>query len=136
MRYDNGEILPGLNETWTFLGATMMEWASGFVVFILIGSMGRSPASAMPFMLIGWISMTVTLASLRKLFPDEERGLRNALMTACGLCPPNMPAPSRLQPRWSAAPLRSVPKKSKFAELELELLFPSFGEEQGETEEL
>lgn len=129
MQYDSGEVLPGLNENWTFLGANPIEWGCGFVVFIIISLFGNSPATMMPFMLIGWVSTTVTLANMRRVFPDEERGLRNALLTACGICPPDIPPPSRLQPVWSPCPVQELPENSQFVKLGLDRMFPSFHEE-------
>ena len=126
MQFDDGEVLPGLNESWTFMGANAMEWACGLVVFLLISLFAESPARAMPFMLAGWVMTTVTLASLRKSFPDEQRGVRNAIGTACGFPPQDIPMPSSMQPVWSPAPLRDVPEDSKFAKLGLGQLFLSY----------
>lgn len=133
---DNGEVLPGLDETWTFMGANAMEWACGLVVFLLISLFADSPARAMPFMLLGWVLTTVTLAGLRKSFPDEERGVRNAMSTACGFPPPGIPAPSSLQPVWSGAQLREIPKNTKFYELGLHTMFSTFERQYEEAEEL
>ncbi len=128
MQYDNGEVLPGLNETWTFGGATLVEWGAGFAVFCIISLFGRSPATLMPFMLTGWVTTTWTLASVRRMFPDEERGLRNFLMTSCGIQPFGIPAPSKLQPVWSACPIAGIPKTKRFHALGLSKMFPSFEE--------
>ena len=136
MQFDNGEVLQGLDENWTFMGGNVMEWACGLVVFLLISLFADSPARAMPFMLLGWILTTTTLASLRRSFPDQERGVRNAVATACGFPPPGIPAPSSLQPVWSGAPARQVNPKSKFAVLGLDQLFPSFYRQHEEAEEL
>lgn len=125
MKFDNGEVLPGLNETWTFMGATIMEWGAGLAVFILVSLFGKSPATMMPFMLLGWVSTTVGLATLRRTFPDEERGLRNYLLVLCGITPLDIPAPAQLQPVWSACPIRELARRSKFVELGLEEMFPS-----------
>ena len=124
--YDDGEVLPGLNETWTFLGANVMEWCVGLVVFLMIGGCARTPSSAMPAMMTGWIVTTTTLAATRRSFPDEERGTRNAVLTACGFPPPGIPAPSSIQPVWSAAPVQELPETSKFIALGFDQLFPSF----------
>jgi hypothetical protein len=136
MNYDNGEVLPGLNEQWTFMGANAMEWCVGLVVFVMIGSFARTPASAMPFMLGGWVLTTTTLATIRNMFPDQERGVRNAVMTACGFVPPGIPAPSALQPVWSGAPVKELKKEIKFVKLGLNNLFPSFREELLEADEM
>ena len=126
MQFDDGEVLQGLDENWTFMGANAMEWACGLVVFLLISLFADSPARAMPFMLVGWILTTTTLAALRRSFPDQERGVRNAVATACGFPPPGIPAPSVLQPVWSGAPLRSLPENCRLVELGLDRNFPSF----------
>lgn len=125
-QFDDGEVLQGLDENWTFMGANAMEWACGLVVFLLISLFADSPARAMPFMLLGWILTTTTLAALRRSFPDQERGVRNAVATACGFPPPGIPLPSSLQPLWSGAPMRELPKDTRFYELGLDQLFPSF----------
>lgn len=126
MRFDDGEVLQGLDENWTFMGANAMEWATGLVVFLLISLFADSPARAMPFMLAGWVLTTTTLASLRRSFPDQERGVRNAVSTACGFPPPGIPAPSILQPVWSGAPARGLKPTSKYRKFGLERMFPSF----------
>lgn len=136
MQFDNGEVLQGLDENWTFMGGNAMEWACGLVVFLLISLFADSPARAMPFMLLGWILTTTTLASLRRSFPDQERGVRNAVATACGFPPPGIPLPSSLQPVWSGAPSRAINPKSKFAELGLDKIFPSFQRQFEEAVEL
>ena len=66
----------------------------------------------------------VTLASMRKSFPDEERGVRNAVATTFGFPPPGIPIPSKLQPVWSGAPLREIPKSSKFSKMGFSQMFP------------
>lgn len=126
MKFDDGEVLQGLDENWTFMGANAMEWACGLVVFLLISLFADSPARAMPFMLLGWILTTTTLAGLRRSFPDQERGVRNAVATACGFPPPGIPLPSALQPLWSGSPKKSVSPGSKYVQLGLDNMFPSF----------
>ena len=123
---DNGEVLQGLEEDWQFMGANLFEWVVGFIVFIMISLFGTSPTRAMPFMISGWIVTTITLAGLRRQYPDEQRGLRNSMMTACGFPPPGIPAPSSLQPVWSGCPVRELPPGSTFNKLGLDELFPSF----------
>ena len=135
MQYDDGEVLQGLEEDWTFLGAKMMEWACGLVVFLMISLFADSAARAMPFMLLGWILTTVSLAGLRKSFPDEERGVRNCIATACGFPPPSIPMPATMQPVWSGSQLREVPKDSEFYALGLNEMFPSFERQYSEAEE-
>lgn len=122
---DNGEVLPGLNETWTFMGANAIEWACGMAVFLIISLFADTPVKAAPFMLTGWVFTTTSLASLRKSFPDEQRGVRNAIATACGFPPPGIPKPASLQPVWSAAPVRELREECRFRKLGLESLFTS-----------
>lgn len=135
MGFDNGEVLPGLNESWNFLGANLTEWASGFMVFIMVSLFSPSVGRAMPFMLLGWITTTVTLSSVRKSFPDEERGLRNALVTSCGMVPPGIPAPSVIQPVWSGCPVRDANAQSRFVAYGLDGMFPSHQESLRPAEE-
>jgi hypothetical protein len=126
MRFDDGEVLQGLDENWSFMGANAMEWGCALAVFMLISLFADSVARAMPFMLLGGIITAVTLASMRKSFPDQERGVRNAVSTFFGFPPPGIPAPSKLQPLWSSAPLREIPKNSRFIQLGLNHMFTTF----------
>lgn len=126
MRYDDGEVLQGLDENWSFMGANAMEWGCALAVFMLISLFADSVARAMPFMLLGGIMTAVTLASMRKSFPDQERGVRNAVSTFFGFPPPGIPAPSKLQPIWSGAPVREIPKNSRFHQLGLQHMFTTF----------
>jgi hypothetical protein len=93
-----------------------------------------SMASAMPFMLMAWIGTTVSVAGLRRTFPDEHRGIRNVVLTACGFPPPGIPAPAALQPVWSACPVRALDGNSRFMKLGLDELFPSFQRDLMEPE--
>ena len=135
MQFDSGEVLQGMDDPWTMLGATLMEWACGMIVFMLISLFATTPGRAMPFMLIGWIITTLSLASLRKMFPDQERGVGNAIMVSCGFPPLNIPLPSALQPYWSSAPLREVPQKWKMVKLGLNEIVPSFQRVELEVED-
>ena len=123
---DDGEVLQGLNENWTFMGANMFEWCSGFMVFVIVSIFFASPARGMPYMLAACILTTATLASLRMSYPDEERGMRNALAASIGVPPPGIPRPARLQPIWSACPLRKLPDNTRFMRLGLTKVFPTF----------
>lgn len=136
MQFDDGEVLQGLDEEWSFMGANAMEWACGLVIFILISLFADSPAKAMPFMLAGWILTTTSLAGMRKSFPDEQRGVRNAISTSCGFPPPGIPAPAVLQPIWSGCPSREVKQNSKYTEYGLDQMFPSFELQFSEADEL
>ncbi len=135
MEYDSGDVLPGLNEPWTFVGATLIEWAMGLVVFLMISLFSVSPSRAMPAMLIGWVSTTVTLAALRNSFPDEERGVRNLFMSSCGFPPIGIPAPALLQPVWSVAPLRELNNMKPYVQLGLDKVFPYLQREFEEDED-
>lgn len=135
MRFDDGEVLQGLDENWTFMGANAMEWATGLVVFLLISLFADSPARAMPFMLAGWVLTTTTLASLRRSFPDQERGVRNAVSTSCGFPPPGIPAPAILQPVWSGCPVKKIRTTSRFQKLGLDRMFPSFERDRTEADQ-
>ena len=124
MQFDNGEVLQGLASKWMFLGATLMEWGCGIVMFFIVSLFGSSPVSAMPFMLGATFFTAYSLASLRRAFPDEERGVRNSLMTSCGFAPQDIPAPSALQPLWSGSPVRDLPADCAFVSLGLVMCFP------------
>ena len=135
MQFDNGEVLQDLHKSWTFLGANMMEWASGLVVFLLISLFGESPVRVMPFMLLGCVGTAYSLASLRMMFPDEERGVRNAVMSSLGFKPVDIPAPSNFQPVWSGAPLIELPENWRFTEMGLDQLYPTLEEQLMEEDE-
>jgi len=122
---DDGEVIQDLEEPWSFLGATLMEWMAGLIVFLVISLFGSSAVRMMPFMLIGLVATPMGLASIRHMHPDGERGLRNVLTTSCGLPPPGIPAPASLQPEWSGAPVRELDQKLKFVKLGLDQVYPS-----------
>ena len=141
MEYDDGEVLPGLNEKWTFLGATAFEWAIGLVSFLMpsIFAPDGKIGLMLPFMLSGWVLTTYSFASLRQLYPDEERGVSNAFMTACGFEPVNIPSPAKLQPFWSAVPVKELDPEDRFVAVGLDQIFPSFqdqliAEEEGQEQ--
>ena len=118
---DNGEVITGLSDEWTLGGAKLTEWIAGFTVFILASEMFfTSVARMMPVLLGIWLTTTYGLATLRRAFPDEERGIRNAALTAVGIEPPGIPAPAILQPYWSGAPVQSLSATSEFVRLGLE----------------
>ena len=116
---DNGEVIPGLNEDWSFAGAKMFEWLAGLMTAFLVSNVFDKPAHYMPLLVIIWIGTTLTLTNLRKQFPDEERGLCNMCMVAAGFEPPKIPAPAKLQPLWSGCQLRDMPN-CLYKELELD----------------
>lgn len=120
---DNGEVIPGLDENWTFAGANLVEWMSGGVMFLIAAECVDKISRWMPVLVMVMIGTTLGLASLRKMFPDEERGLRNKIMSVLGLIPPGIPAPSNIQPVWSGAPARSLKANSQFEALKLHEIF-------------
>lgn len=117
---DSGEVIPGLNEDWSFAGAKMMEWMAGLMTAFMVSTAYQKPAHAMPLLVLVWIGTTLVLALTRKKFPDEERGVRNMVMAACGFEPPGIPAPARLQPIWSGMPIRTMKKGCLYAQLQLD----------------
>lgn len=129
---DSGEVIPGLNEPWTFAGCKLMEWMSGFVMLICVSEFlpKATMAKYMPILLGAWMGTTFGMAALRKLFPDEERGLANRAMVMLGIAPPGIPAPAAIQPLWSAAPLRNLDDDSEYMQLELFNIFLASEEEE------
>lgn len=120
---DNGEVIPGLNDEWTFAGASAFEWMSGFVALVLASSFFNKPAQYAPLLVGVMITTSLTLAANRRRFPDDVRGLRNAVMSKIGFDPPDIPTPAGLQPYWSGAPLRELPENSEFRQLGLDQIF-------------
>jgi hypothetical protein len=116
---DDGHVIPALNEDWSFAGAKLMEWMAGITTAFLASTAVEKPAVWMPFLVLVMIGTTLSLATLRKRFPDEERGVMNILMTTCGFAPPGIPVPSKLQPRWSGGRITTLDKDSMFMQLEL-----------------
>ena len=133
---DSGEEIPGLNEDWNFLGANLSEWSAGLAMFFVSNEIlfGGKAATAMPALLAICVSTTIGLATLRKKFPDETRGVRNYFMTLCGFNPPGIPAPADLQSSWSGAPTKNLPNNCDFNSLKLAEIFPQ-SEEMDEEEE-
>jgi hypothetical protein len=117
---DNGEVIPGLNEEWSFAGCKLMEWMAGLMLSFIASSFFEKPAHSMLLLVFIWIGTTLSLAAARRKFPDEERGVRNMCMAACGFAPPGIPAPSSLQPRWSGAPLRQLHRDSLYMQLHMD----------------
>lgn len=120
---DNGEVIPGLNEDWTFAGATIFEWMSGFVALVLASSFFNKPAQYGPLLIGIMITTTLTLATNRRRYPDDVRGLRNAVMSSIGFEPPDIPAPAALQPYWSGAPLKGLADDTDYIQLGLDKVF-------------
>ena len=116
---DNGHVIPGLNESWTLLGAKASEWMSGLVAFMLVYNLPDKPLRYMPVLLGVFVATAVGMAALRRRFPDEEKGMRNYAAMMIGIQPPGIPAPAYMQPIWSGAPLRALPEESEFMQLGL-----------------
>lgn len=121
---DDGEELAMLNEPWTFLGMKLNELISGSMVMMLILALTQTKSPAiMPLVLIAGIASSMIAATLRRRYPDEERGVRNYFMVKMGFTPPGIPAPSELQPYWSGSPIRELKTTTRFIELGLDEIF-------------
>lgn len=117
---DDGQVIQSLGDDWTFAGCKVMEWASGFVAALVVQEVCfTKPTEGMPFFLSILIVLPQLLASVRKSFPDGERGMRNAVMVKCGLTPPGLPDPAEIQPMWSGAPFRYMSDNKEFMRLGL-----------------
>lgn len=118
---DNGHVIHGLDEGWTLLGAKLMEWVAGFVALIIGNELFfHKIGQGMPILFAIWVATTMGLASLRRSFPDEERGVRNYFLTLLGFAPPGIPAPQKIQPVWSACPIRQLKEDCAFKQLDLD----------------
>lgn len=121
---DNGEEIPLLNESWTFMGVKLNEWIVGFMVMMLIIAIsGAKAPSVMPIVVIAGIGSALAVAGLRRRFPDEERGVRNYFMVAMGFAPPGIPTPSSLQQFWAGGPIRKLKDSTRYQELGLDEIF-------------
>jgi hypothetical protein len=119
---DDGEVIVGLEQSWSLGGAKLTEWGAG-IMAIVVGSelVPRGHFTAyFPFLLLAWLVTTFGLAGLRRQFPDEEKGVRNAAMAAIGIAPAGIPAPSSIHPVWSGAPIRSLDKHKEYVTLKLD----------------
>ena len=121
---DNGEEIPGLNESWSFAGCKAGEWISGAVGMLMVSQLFQlNPARTMPLLILTLVVITLSLAMLRRQFPDEERGVRNFLMDKIGVAPPGIPPQAGVQPYWSGAPVRELAAKTWFRRLNLDEIF-------------
>lgn len=121
---DSGEEIPALNESWTFFGAKVSEWAAGIAFMIMATEVFQlNPGKFMPQLLLMILGVTLGLATIRKRFPDEERGLMYKVCDACGFAPPGIPTPASIQSYWSGAPVRLMKEKSYYNELGLAEVF-------------
>lgn len=117
---DDGHVIPALNEEWTFAGAKLMEWMAGVTTAFMASTAFEKPAHYMPLLVLIMIGTTLMLSTLRKKFPDEERGVMHLFMTNCGFAPPGIPAPARIQPRWSGGRISMLAEKCLYMQLELD----------------
>lgn len=130
---DSGEVIPGLNEGWNFMGARLMEWCAGLIMAMLVGSAFRlNPATSMPILVTAFFGVTFGLASMRKKFPDEEKGLANHFMSLLGFPPPKIPKPAILQPVWSGAPIKEISEHKDYSYLDLQDVFDLIEKEKAE----
>lgn len=128
---DNGEEIPLLNDSWTFMGVKLNEWIMGFMVMMLtIAISGAKAPSVMPIVVVMGVSVALGAATLRRRFPDEERGVRNFFMVFMGFCPPGIPAPSSMQPFWSGGRIRKLRDSTRYMELGLDELFVNDDEDE------
>lgn len=134
---DSGEVIPGLDEGWTFAGARPMEWGSGLVLGMCAQELlfTGSPASTMPYFIGIIVGTALLLKSLRKAFPDEERGVANYCMAQLGVEPPSIPPPAQLQPLWSGSPLQAISPKKEYVELGLNDIFQHTHDDDEEEHE-
>lgn len=132
---DSGEVIPGLNEGWNFLGARVTEWSAGLIMALLIGSAFQmNPAKTMPILGFIFGGVTFGLASMRRAFPDEEKGLANYFMCLIGFPPPTIPKPAMLQPIWSGAPIKEISEHKDYSYLNLEEMFDLIDKERAEEQ--
>jgi hypothetical protein len=117
---DDGHVIPALNEEWSFAGAKLMEWMAGITTAFMASTIFEKPAHYMPLLVLIMIGTTLVLSTLRKRFPDEERGVMHLFMTNCGFSPPGIPTPAKLQPRWSGGRIHSLGQRCLYAQLELD----------------
>jgi len=121
---DDGYVIPGLNEDYTLGGAKVMEWLSGCTMALVLQEvLFTNTAQSMPLIIAIVLITTFSMATARRRFPDEERGLRNVVMLSIGVAPPGIPIPSTLQPYWSGGPVREFSPTSYFEQLNLHELF-------------
>lgn len=130
---DNGEVISGLNDGWTLGGAKLMEWVSGFMSMMIASSILKMNVTAWaPVLALGAFFVTMSLAKLRREFPDEEKGVANLCMSSLGFAPPGIPKPAKIQPYWSASPIRELKETCDFMYLGLDEVF--FSKEENEEE--
>ena len=130
---DSGEVIPALNEGWTFFGANIFEWMTGVMAsMIFMEVCTTTPGASMPFIIAIAVTVPYIVSGLRKLYPDEERGLRNSCMVTLGFAPPGIPRPSELQSIWSGCPIVGLEKEKEFMQLGIDEML-NFKEEADEN---
>jgi hypothetical protein len=97
-----------------------MEWMAGVTSAFMTSLLFEKPAHYMPLLVLVMVGTTLMLSTLRKRFPDEERGVMHLLMTGCGFAPPGIPAPAKLQPRWSGGRISSLKPTCMYVQLGLD----------------
>ena len=132
---DSGYVIPTLDEGWTLLGVKAQEWGSGFLTSVLVMQIffPDKPTRAAPLLLVIICFVAFGFASLRRRFPDEEKGVLNYFCCVVGVAPPRIPAPAAFQPVWSGAPLRELKSSTEFVELGLDAAI--FADQLEEPEE-
>lgn len=130
---DSGEVIPGLNDRWTLMGANLMEWMSGFLMTMLIGSAFQlHPSRSTPIIVGLFLGTTFGLAALRRQFPDEHKGVASLFLVKLGLAPPHIPRPASLQPFWSGAPVKEINERKDYMYLDLDDMFDLMKKEKEE----
>jgi len=112
------------------MGAKLNEWNCGVVAFLMCQGFFEKPTRAMPILIGIMIGTALGLAALRRRFPDEEKGMRNYCCMLVGIHPPGIPAPAKMQPLWSGAPLRELHPESDFVQLGLQQVLSMTEDEQ------
>ena len=123
---DNGYVIPGLNDKWTFAGADILEWGTGLLGAMVVYLLFDEPIT----FIISLILFPYSLAGLRMKFPDEHRGIVNALLVKIGIGPPGIPSPSSINKFFSGAPQKELNKMDDFRKLNLYCIFEESAEEQ------
>jgi len=121
---DSGEEIPSLNEGYTLFGAKISEWVAGITtgfisMFIAQEFFGVRGPTIAPLLFVISGATTIFLRTTRIRFPDEERGMMNAVLDSLGFTPPGLPDTARNQPYWSGGRIRRLPDKSNFNQLDL-----------------
>ena len=118
---DGGETIQGLNDSWEFAGAKVSEWMSGVMLgFIWLSLSPNNFGTSMPMFFMISLGGPYVLSGQRRLYPDEERGIRNSVCAFFGFNPPGIPTPASLQSVWSGCPIKELDKEKEFVDLGLD----------------